>query len=216
MSTEQERSFIARIRFDYSMMLFFDQMLPRECFESSEFSTGKLPGLGNLLTTAHIYDQRSNRMRSFDGEVSRSVRARSKHMIVYFRCIDDYYNIQIRSEAYLGKYLSQHTNGSLGAFPEDGNNTTSFNLLNAHHDIITLDDLQSDKAVVFLKVRNAGTVNRQLMQDPKIYHYSDQPGESVEFNLTILERNVPSPTSTEPYPLYLEPVKNYLEEEEED
>ncbi|WP_460125450.1 hypothetical protein [Pseudomonas sp. S2_C03] len=193
MSTEQERSFIASIRCNNVMMKFFDQML-------------KVPAdQGNLLTTAHRYSATTQAMVQVHRGRDETVRTRSEEMIVYFRCYDDYYNIQIRSEAYLGKYLSKDNNGLLGAFPAAGGKTTSFNLLNNEKQIITLDNLANNQATVYLKARNAGVIKRQLMQQPKLYSYGDQSGDSLAFNLTILERNVPYPTSGEPYPLFIEP-----------
>lgn len=193
MSTEQERSFIACIRCDETKMKLFEQMLTS--------STGQ----DNLLTTNHRYSERSKQMVRV--QTARPVtRTRSDDMIVYFRCYDDYYNIQILSEAYFGKYFSKNGSGILGAFPAAGANTTSFNLLNSSQDIITLDDLNTNEASVYLKARNAGTVKRQLMQNPKLYCYGDKSGESVKFNLRILERNVDYQTRTDPYALYIDPI----------
>ncbi|MHC8367047.1 hypothetical protein ACYZT9_14660 [Pseudomonas sp. ZT5P21] len=174
-------------------MKFFNQML----------SVGA--SQAHLLTTSHRYSDTSNNMVRVHSGRDSTVRTRSKEMVVYFDCYDDYYNIQIRSEAFLGKYLSKNSGGALGAFPAAGGDTTSFNLLNANQDIITLDDLKTDDATVYLKARNAGTIKRQLLQNPKLYSYGDHSGELLKFNLKILERNIPRPTSSEPYPLYIEP-----------
>lgn len=193
MSARQERSFIARIQCDGTTMKFFEQMLSG--------STSQ----GNLLTTSHRYSETTKEMVRVRPGRDTSVRTRFDEMVVYFDCYDDYYNIEIRSEAYFGKYLSKNSNGILGAFPAAGGDTTSFNLLNANQDIITLDDLKNNEATVYLKARNAGMIKRQLMQSPKLYSYGDQSGQSVSFNLRILERNVSRPTGSEPYPLYIEP-----------
>ncbi|WP_129586981.1 hypothetical protein [Pseudomonas frederiksbergensis] len=193
MSTEQERSFIACIRCDETKMKFFDQMLSSSA------------GQDNLLTTFHRYSETTKKMVRAQRAQDVNTRTRSDEMIVYFRCHGDYYNIQIRSEAYFGKYFSKNNVGILGAFPGAGGDTTSFNLLNLDQGIITLDDLKTNDATVYLKARHAGTVKRQLIQNPKIYCYGDQSGDTVTFNLRILERNVPYPTRAEPYPLYIEP-----------
>ncbi|MCW8278881.1 hypothetical protein IMF27_28005 [Pseudomonas sp. PCH199] len=200
MSTEQERSFIACIRCDDAKMKFFDEMPSRSA------------GQGNLLTSYHHYSEISKGMVKIQRALP-ATRTRSDEMIAFFDCYDDYYNIQILSEAYLGKYLSKNTNGILGAFPAAGGDTTSFNLLNANQDIITLDDLKTDTVSVYLKARNTGMVKRQLMQNPNLYCFGDQSGESVKFTLSILERNVPLRTISEPYPLYIEPR---LQDDDED
>ncbi|HEF4760046.1 TPA: hypothetical protein SAN82_002476 [Pseudomonas putida] len=192
MSTRQQKSFIACIRCDDAKMKFFNEMPVRRA------------GQENLLTTYHYYSETSKRMVQIQ-RASPATRTRSDELIVFFDCYDDYYNIQIRSETYLGKYLSKDSNGILGAFPAAGGDTTSFNLLNANQDIITLDDLKNDVASVYLKARNAGMVKRQLMQNPTLYCFGDQSGEPVKFTLSILERNVPNRPVSEPYPLYIEP-----------
>ncbi|NUT76935.1 hypothetical protein HNO86_17995 [Pseudomonas sp. C1C7] len=193
MSTDQKRSFIARIRCDDTPMKFFEQML------------GNSAGQGNLLTTSHRYSNLSQRMVRAHRTYDRTVRHRSSEMVVYFRCYDDYYNIQIRSEAYLGKYFSKNPHGLLGAFAGAGGNTTSFNLLNMDHDIITLDDLKKDKATVYLKARNADIIKRHVVENLKLYAYTDQVGEPVTFTLKILERDAPYQTGSTPYPLFIEP-----------
>lgn len=193
MSTEQERSFIACIRCDDTTMKFFEQMISNSASQ------------GNLLTTSHRYSETTRKMVRTQRARDVDTRTRSDEMVVYFRCYDDYYNIQVRSEAYFGNYWSKNSTGVLGAFPAAGSQTTSFNLLNTDGNIITLDDLKTNDATVSLKARNAGTIKRQLMQNPKLYGYGDKTGDAVTFNLRILERNVDYPSSTAPYALYIEP-----------
>ena len=207
MSTGQEKSFIARIRCDGATIGFFGQMLRAELRE------GRLVGKGQLLTTWHTYSEVDKKMVKFNKNRDPYTRTLSHDMIVYFRCYEDYYNIQIRSQAYCGLYFSKNADGILGAFAGAGGKTTSFNLLNADQSIITLDDIQTKDVTVYLKARNAGLIKRQLLQRPKIYHYGDQTGDLVSFNLEILERNVPYPTSSEPYLYYLEAL---LSDDEDD
>lgn len=215
MSTGQERSFIARIRCNDVPMRFFDQMLHSSFFVSERFNRGALAGDGQLLTTRHSYSEIFNKMVRINGGRDVYTRTLSDEMIVYFRCYEDYYNIQIRSKAYFGKYLSKNGSGLLGAFPGAGGKTTSFNLLNADRSILTLDNIDTNEATVYLKARNAGLIKRQLIEDPKIYSYGDQSGDLVKFNLQILERNVPYPTSSEPYPLYVE-ARPHPDDEDDD
>lgn len=205
MSTKQEKSFIACIRCDGASMKLFDQMLSSDWFETGLLREGRLADKGNLLTTNHRYSKLNDNMVQVHRARDPYTRTRSDEMIVYFECHEDYYNIQIRSEAHLGKYFSKNSTGILGAFPGANGETTSYNLLSSDQRILTLDDLTTDEVTVYLKARNAGLIKRQLIQDPKIYCYGDQSGDLVKFNLKILERNVPHPTSTEPYPLYVEP-----------
>jgi hypothetical protein len=161
MSTEQERSFIARIRCEQAQLGFIRGWL-----------SGQEP---NLLTITND----------------------NVDLIGYFRCYDDYYNIQIRSKACLGNFISKNSNANLAACPPAGGNTTSYNLLDANQRLITLDNIQGDKAFVYLKTRNSSIVT--LQESPAYDWFSCGSGEAVQFELNILERNVPYPTSDEPY-----------------
>jgi len=192
MSMEQQKSFIARIRCDDTKMKFFDQMLPNSA------------GQGNILTSAHRFSDITGQMVRVHRRNDGAGRTRSDDMVVYFGCHGDYYNIQVRSEAWFGKYLSKNNFGVLGAFPGAGGNTTSFNLLNLDQQIITLDDIKKNDVTVYLKARHAGTIKRHLIDSPKMYAYSDEVGEGVTFSLKVLERDVPYPTSSSPYPLFIE------------
>lgn len=133
MSTEQERSFIASIRCEQTTMKFFGQM-----FANANVTS-------NLLTTHHQYSQTSEKMIQVRKKRDITARTLSDDIIVYFRCYDDYYNIQVRSQPFLGQYLSKDYESMLGAFPGAGGSTTSFNLLNLDHEIITLDDIDKTR-----------------------------------------------------------------------
>lgn len=179
MSTEQERSFIARISSGGANMTFFDRVLEKNSFLFENRRPFNPPAKPNLLT------------ESSNPSIS--------EMIVYFRCYEDYYNIQILSADYFWKFFSKGFLGTLGAYTAAGGSTTSFNLLNSDHSIITLDNLVSNTASVYLRARNAGLINKQQLYYPKIYRYGDHAGVPVRFDLEILERNVPYPTSSTPY-----------------
>lgn len=162
MSTEQEKSFIARIRCGAAKLGFIRGWL-----------SGNEP---NLLTTSDDNDD----------------------LIAYFRCYEDYYNIQVRSAACFGNFISKNSNGNLAACLPAGGNTTSYNLLDTHQRIITLDSIQGDEAIIYLKARSASTI--KLEETPAYEWFSGDPhGNVVQFELKILERNVPYPTSNEPY-----------------
>lgn len=211
MSTEQERSFIARIKVDGERILTADDSRAPGEPDPSLGSWGIAPGKtepdkapgwggprkiertegGNLLTTMHVYHEAFEEM-----VVARRRYGWKETLIVYFRCYDDYYNIQIRNGGYFAHFFSRDSRTSdriLGAFPPAGGKTTSFNLLDQNHNIITLDDLKSNQANVYLRARNAGVINRVLLPESKVYAFGDMPGDSIQFNLEILERNVPYP-----------------------
>jgi hypothetical protein len=183
MSTNVEKSFIARIACSETRMTYFDQ----------HPGADELKGSGHLLTTAHAYSRLNQMMRYYNNATN------NIHIVAYFRCYDDYYTIQIRSSQYFGNFFSKNADRILGAFPPAGGDTTSFNLFNSNSELVTLDNLQGSHATVYLRARNAGFINRQLREDPYVYTYGDAPGDPVTFNLEILERNVDYPTSTVPY-----------------
>ncbi|MBF4559507.1 hypothetical protein H7698_25885 [Pseudomonas sp. p50] len=182
MSTEQERSFIAHIACDNSEITFFEEELHESWFQLRSPYDHRPSLQWNWLTTNPGNFQ-------------------LKQMIVYFRCYENYYNLQIRSAGYFGKFFSTNREGTLGAYTAAGGKTTSFNLLDASFNIITLDDIKTNTTSVYMKARNSGVINGAQMYDPDIYSYGNKPGDPVKFDLTILERNVPYPTDNEPYRL---------------
>lgn len=207
MSTEQERSFIARIRYNGDYLGFLQEKY---------ILSGPQP---NLLTS-YDHEERLSRSSygwSISGGLPDSrafaeerVGQENLHleMIVYFRCYENYYNIQIRNRYFLGQFFSKSEDGSLGAFPPAGGNTTSYNLLDANLNIITLDDIETDEARVYFKARNAGLINsrKNQLRDPGVRKkhqqfntFGDHSGTPAQFELKILERNVPYPTKHVPY-----------------
>lgn len=180
MSTDVENSFIARIRCSETPMTYFDQ----------HWSADVLKGSGHLLTTTHAYSK-VFKMTPYNRN--------DNTIVAYFRCYDDYYNIQIRSSEYFGNFFSKNADGILGAFPAAGGDTTSFNLYNSNSEHVNLYGLKGSHATVYLRARNQGFINRQLREAPYVYTYGDAPGVPVTFNLEILERNVDYPTSNVPY-----------------
>lgn len=124
----------------------------------------------------------------------------ARFLIAYFECYDDYYKIQIRSDNYFGNYIGRDVYGMLAAFPTSGTETTSFNLLDDDNQIITLDDLDSNDANVYLKVRNAGIINigERPMNRRTNQYFSVYGGDTVKFNLEILRRNPAEATDDTP------------------
>jgi len=190
MTKDQERSFIARITCNGMDMTFFDQKLSAGHFEPRRLRSPIPP---NIVTTFEAYDPASRTMLPTAG-------GKRTTMVIHFRCYDNYYNMQILSEAYYQKYFSQGDQGVLGAYPAAGGDTTSFNLLDGYHQIITLDDLNASKATVYLKARNAGIIKQEIWRDSAYSRcFTDKSGDAVTFELDILERQVSSPARSTPY-----------------
>ncbi|WP_150710300.1 hypothetical protein [Pseudomonas fluorescens] len=146
-------------------------------------------GEANLLTT--LPPRKPN-----PGGVTRSY----PKFIAYFACYDDYYNLQIRGPAYFGNYISKNADGQLGAFPAAGGDTTSFNLLDDNKTIITLDNLGSGIASVYLKARSGGVIKstQKTASRRESHSFNDRSGDAFKFNIEILERNVGYPGGTRP------------------
>jgi len=190
MTKDQERSFIARITCAGINMTFFDELLSPGHFQ---FNGRSSPIPPNVVSTYEAYEPVTRTMR-------RVGRRKMKTMVVHFKCYDDYYNIQIVSEAYYHKYFSKGEQGVLGAYPAAGGDTTSFNLLNGNHQIITLDDLKSSQPALHLKARNAGIIKKEIWRDPAYSTcFTDKSGDIATFELDILERHVSTPERSTPY-----------------
>lgn len=189
MDRNQDRSFIAELTCNHSKMSFFEKQLNSRFFEVSN-----LPK--NIITTDDVKDPFGNGMLP----VGYGENTVAPKIIVHFRCYDDYYNLQILSEPYYQKYFSKNSDGILGAFAAAGGNTTSFNLLDANHNIITLDDLSSNTATVYLKARNSGIIKKNIWRAPvHKYYFNDSTGDIAVFELDIFERSARSPQHSTPY-----------------
>ncbi|MHC8353999.1 hypothetical protein ACYZTL_01800 [Pseudomonas sp. LB3P81] len=179
MSLNQKRSFFAHVEHNNKRLTFLDLIL------GESYSAGE----ANVLTTLPP-------LKRNPGGVTRSY----PPFIAYFACYDDYYNIQIRGHSYFGNYISKNADGKLSALPGAGGNTTSFNLLDDNNRIITLDDLGSRNANVYLKARNAGVIktNKKTADRREAQYFNDSSEDTFKFNLEILERNVYDPSGSRP------------------
>lgn len=200
MNTGEKRSFIARLTCDDSPITFFQEIMLRAHLDRE-------PTLKNIVTAQRDYrpptmvlDPSTNKMV----RVAYSIQTKNT-VVVHFECYDDYYNMKIVSNPFHQQYISRNDEGCLLALPPAGGNTASYNLLDADHNIITLDDLSSDTATVYLKARHAGIIRKQVNggTDNHTHRYStftDRAGDIVKFQLNILERHTVSPRLSTPYP----------------
>lgn len=70
----------------------------------------------------------------------------------YFRCEGDYYNLYVRSE---GRIFGQTLVADGSFFGTSTKDATSFNILDTHGKIVTLDDLKTNKEQIRLQTRGA-------------------------------------------------------------
>jgi hypothetical protein len=183
MSKNKERSFIARIDCNGVAMTFLEKVLSEAFLQlNHDYETLR----GNTITTLESYDPLSEQVRP----IAVGAREDPIALLVHFRCYDDYYNLQILSTPYQDKYISKNNDGALGAFPAAGGDTTSFNLLDGRHNIITLDDLKTDNPTIYLRARGAGIIRKFRWKSPvNRFCFHGSLGETTTFNLNIIERN---------------------------
>ena len=196
MSENQQRSFIAKIKYDNLTMTFFEKIF-------SERYLNRHPNLpensiatsiGNNFTPYDegYFPSSNSWLPLHYGKGANKPVVSVDDMLLHFRCYDDYYNLQILSTPYSDQYINKNSAGDLAALPAAGGDTTSFNLLDADHNIITLDDISTDNPTVFLKARNAQIIKTvPLLQLTRNYYFNDKSGEDAKFNLQIIERNAP-------------------------
>jgi hypothetical protein len=170
MSLNQKRSFYAHLEYNGSRLTF--RNLLNESYPASE---------ANVLTT----------LPSQPRHPAGPTRTYPK-FIAYFACYEDYYNIEIRGHGYFAHYIRKGATGKLSAMPGAGGKTTSFNLLDDNKRIITLDDLGTNNANIYLKARNAGIIQ----SNSNAQYFSERAGTPLKFNLEILQRNVDYPGAT--------------------
>ncbi|KRA86337.1 MULTISPECIES: hypothetical protein [Pseudomonas] len=186
MNKNEERSFTARVSCNGDTITFLQEVLRSNFLEDAAVPK-------NILTV----------QRDYSPKITKAYNPITKRMenlgfsfgnidplVVHFWCYDDYYNMQILSTPYSYMYVSKNDEGCLGAFPAAGGDTTSFNLLDADHNIITLDDLSTDTPTVYLKARNARIIRKSIHEHPERHSFfHDRVGDIVKFNLTILKRH---------------------------
>lgn len=109
----------------------------------------------------------------------------------YFRCIDDYYSIYLLTNGrYHRQALSNEDKDLIGAFPYDDDQTT-FNLLDARGNIMTVDQLESDSATLRIQTRGGHTLHaRGNTRVGDLVCTGKKGGTILNFKLNILQRNI--------------------------
>ena len=173
MGISNSRSFLAKIKFDDADIVFFDKHPFGKNYEFRK----------SHITTSHGPE------KSGDALVSYSPARWDGPDYAYFIGHDDYtYTIQFRSGTNHALYLGTGVKSSfpLGAFPES-NTTSSFALFDDNLNVVTLDDMTSNNASVYLKLNQGDFIKRQVLDD-KVYTFSGQQGTLVKLNIEIVER----------------------------
>ncbi|MBK3466259.1 MULTISPECIES: hypothetical protein [Pseudomonas] len=173
MGISNSRSFLAKIKFDDADIVFFDKHPFGKNYEFRK----------SHITTSHGPE------KSGDALASYSPARWDGPDYAYFIGHDDYtYKIQFRSGTNHALYLGAGVKIGypLGAFTES-NTTGSFALFDANLNVVTLDDITTNNASVYLKLNQGDFIKRQVLDD-KVYTFSGQQGTLVKLNIEIVER----------------------------
>ncbi|QXE11835.1 MULTISPECIES: hypothetical protein [Pseudomonas] len=120
-------------------------------------------------------------------------------LTLYFRCLDDYYTIYILTPGeYYYRTISREEKDFLNSYATEDGDQTTFNLLNAKGNIITLDQIDTDTPTVRIQTRGGALLcagQSRNKHDPRVGTFvrtnSNRSAGVLDFKLNILKRNVP-------------------------
>lgn len=180
MSTDRQKSFIATIGTESSLLHFLDLLHAKPAIVTSSFASGGFfTGKPQSRDDSHFLGLRP--------EVPVDAKPR---LLLYFRYTGSDYRLYIRTPGpYYGKCLSISDEGLLGAFPTTG--STTFNLIDNRGRLLTLDTIKTETLSIYLRVRDSGLVHVHKVHDSKYIYIADKGAAPLSFNLRIQERNAP-------------------------
>lgn len=173
MGISNNRSFLAKIKFNGEDVIFYDKHSYGMNFSSQK----------NSITTPQGPAKTGDVLASFTPDIWDSPE------FAYFIGHDDYsYKIQFRSGNHHAKYLGTASDSTraLRVYP-DAVSATSFTLYDSNLNIITLDDITSTNKSVYLQQLQGPFIKRQLIDD-QMYSYSGRRGNLVKLDIEIVER----------------------------
>ncbi|MCX7077850.1 MAG: hypothetical protein NTV76_00545 [Pseudomonas sp.] len=178
MSTDRQKSFIASIGTESSLLHFLDLLYAQRALVTSSFASGG-------FFTGRRQSRNDSHFLGLRPEIPVNAKPR---LILYFRYTGSDYRLYIRTPGpYYGKCLSISDEGLLGAFPSAG--STTFNLIDNRGSVLTLDTIKEDTLNVYLRPKNSGLVHVHNVHDSKYIYIADKGGAPLSFNLMIQERN---------------------------
>lgn len=180
MSTDRQKSFIATIGTESSLLHFLDLLYGKPAIVTSSFGSGGFfTGRPQSRDDSHFLGLRP--------EVPVDAKPR---LLLYFRYTGSDYRLYIRTPGpHYGKCLSISDEGLLGAFPPAG--STTFNLIGNRGNVLTLDTIKAETLSIYLQPKNSGLVHTHKVRDSKYIYIADKSGTRLSFNLMIQERNAP-------------------------
>ncbi|WP_433737215.1 hypothetical protein [Pseudomonas putida] len=181
MSTDQQRSFTARLTIDHHQLNFLNILHGKPVIiNDTVFSGG--------FFTGAVQSRDHSNLLSFRPDCHEKVAP----LNIYFRCSDDYYVMYVHSPAvYRWNCIDTNPKRILGAFPAAGSQTASFNLFDRNGRVVTLDDLYGPVHTLWLKARNAGKLGGMKVRGSPHIYLADAGDDGLPFKLNILKRNVP-------------------------
>lgn len=183
MSTDQEKSFIATLstRFGYPHF-------PKLTYRKK--TTTPRPDY-EVFTFSHHMDVSNYLFLKPD--------VPSDALTFYFRCLGDYYTLYILTPGeYYYMTVSKEEKDFLNAYATEEGDQTTFNLLDASGNIITLDQIDNDTPTVRIQTRSGHLLRAGLSRnkyDPKVGTFirtnANRSSSILDFKLNILKRNAP-------------------------
>jgi hypothetical protein len=180
MSTDRQKSFIATIGTEFSLLHFLEEMHGERAISTpNRASGGFFTGPSQRRDDSHLLGLRS--------EVPINYRPR---LALYFRHTNNGYRLYIRSPGpHYGMCLSTNNNGLIGAFPSTKSDT--FYLIRGNGIPINLENLNNITPSIYLQARNSGVLHTLIIRGSPYTYIAAKEGTALAFNLNILERNSP-------------------------
>ncbi len=180
MSTDRQKSFTATIGTGDTLLHFLDLLHGQRATVTSSFASGGFfTGRPQQRDDSHLLGLRP--------EVPVDAKPR---LLLYFRYTGSDYRLYIRTPGpYYGKCLSISNNGLAGAFIST--ESTTFNLIDSRHNILTLDTIKKENPEIYIQVRNSGLLHKHKVHDSNYIYIADKGEAPMLFNLIIQERNAP-------------------------
>jgi hypothetical protein len=196
MSTDRQKSFIATIGTKSSPLHFLDLLHGQRTVVTSSFASGGFfSGKPQSRDDSHFLGLRP--------EVPVDAKPR---LLLYFRYTGSDYKLYIQTPGpYYGKCLSINNYGLAGAFSPTG--STTFNLIDSCHNILTLDTIKEKNPEVYIHVRNSGLLHRHKVHDSRYIYIADKGEAPMLFNLLIQEKNAPYLSAPDTTFTFVPPVR---------
>jgi hypothetical protein len=180
MSTDRQKSFVASIGTQFSLLHFLGEMHGERAISTPNRASGG-------FFTAPPQRRDDSHLLGLRGDVPINYRPR---LVLYFRHTNDGYRLYIRTPGpYYGMCLNTSNNELIGAFPPTESGT--FYLIRENGIPINLENLNNNTPCIYLQAKNSGVLHTLIIRGSPYTYIAAKDGTALAFNLNILERNAP-------------------------